>query len=786
MARQAGLAISNNFSGGFITETTSLNFPENSVTEAENVTFGLKGNVHRRLGIDLEANFSLKDQDRTSGVVNNYIWKDASGDGSLTILVQQVGNTLFFYKASASDTLSNNPISDTVDLTQFSPNDAPSPALTRCEFSTGLGKLFVTHPFLESFYIEYDPATETFSTTEIALMIRDFEGVPTTLELNERPSSLSVTHHYNLLNQGWSTSSQTYTSTTLQNYVSTAIGNDYVWNIASGQTIATDEPMNCYISFDLSRFYTGHVVSYSGTTLTIRIRAWNGGDTYTGSGPWIFAREAPYLQIWNQQLANYPSNADVWWYYKNSNDIFDAVSAARINTGNRPARKGHFILDVYNQDRNTASGLTSLPVTNTGPNRASTSAFFAGRLFLSGIKYTGFGSKIYFTQIIEDKEQYSKFYQVNDPTSEDFYDILPTDGGVIDIQEAGQILKLFAIKEGLLVFASNGIWFISGSTGLGFTATDYSIQKIANISTVSTVSFVDFNGTPVWWNNDGIYAISFGERGELGVQSLTERKIKDFYTEIPISSRRNAKGAFNVLTGIIQWLYRSTSAGTVEENEEYDRILNYDTRTGAFYVWSISNSDYKVNSIFVVESTGGAVTELQVVDNSGNDVIDQAGNLVVVYDLISGGATPVFKYTISAVNGGTYNFSFAEERSESYLDWSSTATPVDYKSSFTTGYRLDGQTQKKFQTNYVYLFSDGEEDTQFHFQAIRDFTTSGNSGKWGSKQLITNTPVDRQTVYKRIKVRGHGIALQYHVESLTGQPFNIIGWSTLITMNQTP
>jgi hypothetical protein len=38
--------------------------------------------------------------------------------------------------------------------------------------------------------------------------------------------------------------------------------------------------------------------------------------------------------------------------------------------------------------------------------------------------------------------------------------------------------------------------------------------------------------------------------------------------------------------------------------------------------------------------------------------------------------------------------------------------------------------------------------------------------------------------YKRVKVRGHGIVLQYKVTSYPGQPFDIDGWSVFETGNQ--
>jgi hypothetical protein len=270
----------------------------------------------------------------------------------------------------------------------------------------------------------------------------------------------------------------------------------------------------------------------------------------------------------------------------------------------------------------------------------------------------------------------------------------------------------------------------------------------------------------------------------MAATSLTDQKIKSFYVNIPITSRRNSKGYFNPLNKTLQWLYKSTDATTPEELQEFDKILCFDLRLGAFYVWDIGESDTKINDIVVVDTPGSQITVDNVVDDNGDNVIDDDGNNVIVYNINPGISEPRFKYVISTPNGsGSYLFTFGEEADPSYHDWPETEN-VNYISNFVTGYKIRGEAQKKFQSNYVYIFSDADEDTKFYFQGIRNFALQGSTGKFGSKQLVYNTPVNYDTTYKRLKVRGHGLALQFKVESLEGFPFNIIGWSEFITGNQ--
>ena len=177
MPRQTGISVSNNFVGGLITEAPFLGFPPNACTETLDCEHTLVGSVNRRLGWDYEINHSIKSIDRTDKAINNYLWKDVSGDGTLSLQVLQVGGTLYFYDASSTDPLSSKPITATVDITAYQTPDSPDVSTQECQFTAGNGFLFVAHPYTEAFSVSYDSNTQTFTTTEIKIYIRDFEGL---------------------------------------------------------------------------------------------------------------------------------------------------------------------------------------------------------------------------------------------------------------------------------------------------------------------------------------------------------------------------------------------------------------------------------------------------------------------------------------------------------------------------------------------------------------------------------------------------------------------------------
>jgi len=700
MARQVSVSIDNNFSKGLVTEASGMTFPENSCTVTLDCVHQPTGNVERRLGYDFEINHSLRNISKTDGVVVSYLWKDVDGDGELSLLVKQVRNTLVFYDASTTEPLSSQAISDSINLNSFDPTgDAPEPRTRECQFTSGNGRLFVVHPYLNPFSVEFDKNTRLFTTTDIEIQVRDFEGLEDNLAVTTRPQgskgSMSTAHHYNLLNQGW---------------------------------------------------------------------------------------DETHLTTWDGHHPNMPSNVDVMWRFKNYLDEYTLNETDHVTQGNSPAPKGHFILDVFNKDREDVSDL-NIDIESTDFQRPSTVSFFAGRVFYAGTNFVDFNSKIFFTQIIESDKQFGKCHQVNDPTSEGTFDLLPSDGGVIDIQEAGTIFKMLSLPGGLVAFASNGVWLISGSTGIGFTANDYTVTKLSSISSISNTSFIDLAGSPVWWNIEGIYKLEGSGGQGFQVTSLTEQTIKSYYATIPPSEKRSARGYFNPLDGSVQWLFRNIESTSIEEFYEYNRILNLDTSTGAFYIWTIPDHNVKVHGIVVIENRGGVANLENVFDNSGN-VVTSGGEDVQVWTISDSIVTPIYKYIVSYSDGGD-RFTFAEARRDDYTDWVLEGDPVDYTSTFTTGYRLRGNAMTDFQSNYVTFYSDN--DSMYSVQGVWDYSNVSGSGRWTVPQIIDAQGEDNyDVVIKRRKIRGSGKSIQIKADSVTGQPFNIIGWAMMTSANQTP
>lgn len=690
MPSPTGTIVENNLSKGFITEVTALTFPQNAFTEGENIIVNLDGSVQRRLGFKREedgvnSTFSITSSvDEDTGAVSEFLWKAVGGDGDLNFVVIQIGHLIHYWAITNDGVLSNNRKSFTTNLNSF---DLIAPDNLTCQFASGDGKLFVTHPHCEPFYVVYDATGDSITETQITVQIRDFEGVDDSLEIDERPASLSDSHEYNLYNQGW--------------------------------------------------FMDDVLIDEAGNVTANPI------TTFQGSS-----------------VNAYPSNADIWWLFKNSKNEFDPGENAYTKAiGNTPAPKGHFILDAFDTDRSNAdTDIGTVTETTAFNSRPRTTAFFAGRAWYSGVDADKYNTSVYFTQIIQRDEQIDFCYQQDDPTSESQSDLLADDGGVVKIQDAGSIIKLFPLQDKLLVMSTNGIWAIAGSQGTGFTATDFSIVKISGVSLLTADSVVEIEGLPFFWNLDGLWAVQPNDAGTLIVQSLTEKSIQSFFNSIPNQSKRYAKGAYNSKTKIVQWLFRSSLAFTVNDRYAYDRVLCLDLNLGAFYYYTFTTT-YLSGIVSVINPV---LTDVQ---------------------------TNSFYYlNIWERDDAVLHYQFDREYDDSYKDWAGIAL-TNYTSYFITGYKIPDLT-KDFQNNFVFVYLDNDIDDEDYqasllMQGLWDFTktntkrfsTSQECYRYNDGHIVTST---------RKKVRGHGKSLQLKFTGSTGKPFKLLGWAAYIVSNSIP
>jgi len=184
---------------------------------------------------------------------------------------------------------------------------------------------------------------------------------------------------------------------------------------------------------------------------------------------------------------------------------------------------------------------------------------------------------LFISQVVEIDAQYGKCYQVADPTSEKISDLVPTDGLVLRIPEAGTIHKMIPYSNSLIIYAANGVWELGpGSSGY-FSATSYSIRKISDVKVVNGQAVVDAEGIPVFWASSGVFAIiQDTNTGFLTVRSISQGVIDVFFSNIGETARRTATADFDPVNKRIIWIY-------TKDNESH--ALLYDMKFQAFTPW---------------------------------------------------------------------------------------------------------------------------------------------------------------------------------------------------------
>jgi hypothetical protein len=717
------------FVKGLITEAGPLTYPENASINEDNCVIYQSGNRSRREGIDWEigaspSQYITNTDDFANLEISEYVWQSAGNDSSKNFLVLQIGRFVHFHDM-ASAPLRSGYKSFIVDLNDFAVSGQVAGSAT-CSFISGKGYLFVVSQKTEPFLIQYDPVNDAFVTQRIYIQIRDFKGLDDGLANDEEPGSLSGPHDYNLRNQGW---------------LDPGAG-------GGGSTVT---------------YYT----------------EFGGSDTYAQ------ATTSP-ISSYFSSAGRYPSNSKQWWIAKDATTgTFDPALLNKFFFGNTRAPRGHYVVEAFNIDRSSVSGVASLPVESVN-TRPESVAFFAGRVWYAH------NSTVYFSQILDDKRKAGFCYQEADPTSESISDLIATDGGAIPIPEMIKALKLMPIAGGVMVFAANGLWFISG-TQAGFTATDITVTKVSPIGTNSPRSVIhvqDSGGDFIlWWSEVGIQAIQ-QRMGQFGAIDnafdntiLSQTTIQTFFNNIPKTSLANVKAHYDPSTNVVQWLFND---GTYNFKNSFNRILNFDLTLKAFYPWTISTIDNLLGPFIC--GVFKAINPEETIRNRFT------------------------RYITIVPSSGYFYYMFGQESDKRFADWGTQG----FNSFVETGYELMEDAMRDKQAMYVFCYFRRTEaqyveidDTgEFTFgtpsscylQIKWDWSNSQISNRWSTKQQVyrlTRVPIFDEdnlavdtgfpVVVTRSKVRGHGKAIQFRFENAEiGSNFDLLGWSVPYSGNTQP
>lgn len=450
-------------------------------------------------------------------------------------------------------------------------------------------------------------------------------------------------------------------------------------------------------------------------------QGWNTSNIrlyYSTVGPNVYAGTTTVLQYYVRVEKVYPPKTAPWWVGKRIGDkgveVFDPAQFDSVSSGNTLASLGHFIVDAFNIDRSTVSGIAGLPI-QTISDRPSVCIFFAGKVFYA------LGNTIYYSQTITNTSDLSgvgKCYMEADPTSEQINNLIATDGGTITIPQSATPIAFFVIENSLVLFTSNGTWLISGqTTNSGFSATDYSVNKISDISCSSARTLINADGMPVWWAPQGIYTLSpISTKQSFEVKNIITKKIQNFYDAILPLVKINAAGAYDHIRKRCIWTYASNANASSSTNRfYYNNVLILDLMFDAFIPYTVSDvansQPSKMCGVFNVQPIQISTASVNVLDAAGNQVVDQYGNFVTISSSSYSNNNTVLsdvKYLVVGptpvtIPTGTSPLAtcFGDFTGTTFHDWTDNGVlGANYVSSLNTFYVISGYMSPHFTPAY--------------------------------------------------------------------------------------
>ncbi len=745
---------------GLITEASPLTYPEDSSYDELNTILYRKGNRTRRLGQDYSNHSVNTSLEVFSGNAsqNEFVWKAVGNQSNKNFLVIQKKNVIKFFDMEPSDILSEEK-SFSINLEDYlRPNSSEYELETELvQFAFGRGYLFVVCDKTEPLIVEYDADTDTIDVTPIVILIRDFEGLDDGLQNAEEPISLTKEHHYNLQNQGWLS---TVTSTSTFSPV-----------VFPGYTYSPEIET-------ISLYDYEPIVAYQTST-----------------------ENSPIFKFFSD-IGRYPGNNKQWWVSKAATDDeelgieegdFLPKQLVKSFSGNNRAPRGHYLLNAFRKDRSRVSGISDIPIESID-GRPNAVAFFSGRAWY------GQGSTVYFSQILEstNSNKAGLCHQEADPTAEDISDLIDSDGGVVPIPEIDRIERLVAMANGVLVFAQNGVWFISGGDS-SFSATNIGVDKVSSIGTKAPLSIVETGDVVFWWSEIGIQAIQqaagqFGPiPGKFGNNNISEQTIQTIYNEeIPEKAKTYTKGLFDPRNNTVVWLYRGTDS-EVTGDYQYNRLLLYDITLQSFYPWKFGNiaSGPVITGLFLDTGFSMDTTTEYIVDNSGITVTDASGEDVFISVTGIYNRPSNIYYTVNIPGNG---MGVSQTIDSTCADWVSfDGTGVGYDSYVETGFELHEDTMRDKQITYLFTHLQRVDNSSCKVTVKWDWSSAEDSNKWTeeveaySEHTMTGNKDSFYVTTSKQKVRGNGKAVQFRYgTSEIGKNFNLFGWSVAYTGNTVP
>lgn len=759
MPRQTVPAEVNTFVKGLITEASPLTFPDNASLDELNFILNKDGSRQRRLGMEFkEGSVEMTlPVGAVDGIkINTFKWEGVGGDPLKTAIVVQCGKSIYLIDAG-------NPGSTYEATFVIGSSDLVDISMTSVD-----GVLVCASGDKQISAIDYKDGA--YSKTSQFLKIRDLFGVEDVVGgkdllspeyLEERPTTLTSAHVYNLRNQTFA--------------------------------IPRWEQYNEFATDCIQAFYD------KGLGLSTGQRYPSNSDSVI---PYFFANVSD------------SNNKEVERYF--------AIEANVNPLGSFRAPRGYFIIDAMERGKSRLEAssrlnsryplnihdVTSLPQDKT-PGGPSVVAQFAGRVFFAGFsgdvidgdsQSPRMTSYILFSKLVDNISDISKCYQDGDPTAKDTPDVVATDGGFIRLDGAYGIKRMVSVGSQLIVIAENGVWAVQGGSDYGFSAENYLVKRYSEHGCVSQASAVLVDNTVVFWGDDGIYNVAPDQYGDWRVTTLTAATIQKFYDNIDPKSKQQCKGFYDSYERKIRWLYDNDFLVSGKETRE----LVLDLNLSAFYVLEVYAGPSENRVVVGVEVPQFRVGSVQ--DNVtalGEQVTAGGVDVVVSYQVAETQLREFLYLVVKDSSPSQIKVQMATYSNTDFMDWGE----VDAQAYMVTGHLSGGDFQRYKQVPYITVHSRRTEtgfDAEYNLlnqssckiQSMWEWTDSANSNRWGrefeayrlNRLWMPSSSSDEyddgfSVVTTKNKLRGKGRVLSLKFSTSPGKNLHLYGWSMLLGVN---
>ena len=275
-------------------------------------------------------------------------------------------------------------------------------------------------------------------------------------------------------------------------------------------------------------------------------------------------------------------------------------------------------------------------------------AFLGGRMWYAGMLATA--STLYVSQPVEaaiikiddTSGQLGHCFRVNDPNSATDSSPTAADGGTIKIREAGQILSITEFREGLIIFATHGVWAIPNAGN--FNALSFEVLKISDVPIAGPEAFAKTDNGIMYFGETTVQAIGITDNGNQISQELVDEfgrfPIRTFYNSISTFSKKTSFAIYNKSEQRVYWFTTFVEPTYEDTNGPYQSnnfngvacaaqdILVYDIKLKAWYKYQMRKDATLVDEDLVISDAftfvGDFGEEADIINLAGDELQNAA------------------------------------------------------------------------------------------------------------------------------------------------------------------